>query len=303
MDIMQQLEEVDKKIAEAPAEAPSDIIEEPAEPAPSLIGEEPEDVTEEEQDEEEEHSEPEEPKEAKTATDYVKERRSKRELEQELINARAQIAAMQAIKDMAPKPQEQKAEQQTVEAPNPNEDPDAYRDWLLAQQAKAIDEMRNQLSITQRAQIEKAAKEELAAIEAEFSKKAPDYAEVMADAERRFANVIKAQNPNATDAEIKKAIEQDKLMGAITAYKSGQNPAEAMYNRVKALFNYTPAPKQKGEADRLAAVAANKKKSASGISGQSSSGTSHLSKEALYKLTPAEYAKLTDKEKELYLSL
>lgn len=310
MDILQQLEEVEKKLAENPepvAEQETTVIEEPnpepevaAEPEPSgddVVTEQPkpdEPVTEPEADE---------PEAPKTATEYAKERRqSKKELEQELINAKAQIAAMQAI-------QASKAELASMEtvkqkAPDPREDPDAYRDWMVQEQHKAIQQTQGELAQLKRETLQVQAKAELASIENEFAKRAPDYTEVMADAEARMTALIRLQNPDANEAQIRSMIDADKLQGAIAAVKAGQNPAEAMYNRVKTLFRYEAAkatPQGKSEAEKLSAVAANKKKAASGISGTGTSGGSHLSKEALMKMTPLEYAKLSAEEKALFV--
>ena len=77
-----------------------------------------------------------------------------------------------------------------------------------------------------------------------------------------------------SNTEIKRAIEQDKLQGAVAAVKNGQNPAEALYNRVKVMFGYQPKPAaapKASEADKIAAIAKNKKMSASGIASITSS--------------------------------
>lgn len=301
MDIMQQLEEVEKKIAEAPAEETS-IIEEPAAPAPAEIEVE-EPVTEEPEPEVTEETE--EPK--KTASDYAKERKTKREaeieaendrLKQEAMNAKAESAALRAIQSVQAKP-----EPEVQKAPDPAQDPDAYRDWMLEQQAKTLDTMQKKLQQFEVADIKKRALDELSSMEEAFTKTKPDYKEVMADAEERLGQFIRMQNPNKSEAEIKQMIIEDKLQGAAMAYKNGQNPVEAMYNRVKSLFRYEPKPKVEGksEADKLAAVAKNKAKSASGIGSGPTTGTAHLTKEALLKMTPAEYAKLSDAERSMFL--
>lgn len=310
MDILQQLEEVEKKLAESPEETNPEpettVIEEPsAEPEvttePETTGE---DVATEQPKPEVPVTEPEtdEPEAPKTATEYAKERRqSKKELEQELINAKAQIAAMQAIQaskaEVKPEPVKQTA-------PDPREDPDAYRDWVVQEQHKAIQQTQGELAQLKRETLQVQAKAELASIESDFAKRAPDYTEVMADAEARMTALIRLQNPGANEAQIRSMIDADKLQGAIAAVKAGQNPAEAMYNRVKTLFRYEAAkatPQVKSEAEKLSAVAANKKKAASGISGTGTSGGSHLSKEALMKMTPMEYAKLSSEEKALFV--
>ncbi|CAB4164632.1 hypothetical protein UFOVP826_60 [uncultured Caudovirales phage] len=297
MDILEQLNEVEKKLGETP-ETPeaTQVIEEPAQEAPSVVEETPtEEVTEPEEVKAEAEDEVEEK--PKTASDYVKERRqSKKELEQELINARAQLAAMQAIQASKVEPKPEPVKQS---APNPQEDPDGYRDYVLTEQAKALQATQAEIAQMKNQVLMQSAKAELAQMEASFAERVPDYREVMADAEARMAEFFRIKNPTATDAQIKAMVEADKFDGALNATRMGKDPVETLYTQVKALFRYQPTKTVEGktEAEKLAAVAANKKKAASGLTAGGSQGGSYLGPDALLKMTPAQYAKLTDAER------
>ena len=309
MDIIKQIEELDKQIEQSAEKDASGITEE-ASPADSGLVDETTPATDAEEPAKDTDGEPaaeeaedEDPKPAKESKDYVRERRqSRKEMEQELINAKAQLAAMQAIQASKAEPPKQEAARQEV--PDPREDPDAYQAYLIAEQGKQLKTVQEQLEQTRNEYLQSQGRAELAQIEADFAKRAPDYAEVMADATARIERSIRAENPNATDAQIKAHIERDKMQAAIVAVKNGQNPAEVMYSRVKALFGYEAKPAKpavKSEADKLTAVAKNKSLSGSGMAGTGSSSQGHLSKEALMKMTPAEYARLSDGDKEAFL--
>lgn len=309
MDIIKQLEELDKQIEKEAESEPSKITEEAAPADSGLVDEttpnpeaeeSPKDTDGETAPEE---AEDEEPKTAKETKDYVRERRqSRKEIEQELINAKAQLAAMQAIQ--ASRAEQPKQEAVKQEVPDPREDPDAFQAYVIAEQGKQLKATQEQIAQIRNEYLQAQGKAELAQIEAEYAKKAPDYAEVMADATARIERAIRAANPGATDAQVRAQIESDKMQAAIAAVKNGQNPAEAMYNRVKALFGYEAKaanPAVKSEAEKLTAVAKNKSLSGSGMAGTGSSSQGHLSKEALMKMTPAEYARLSDAEREAFL--
>lgn len=310
MDIMQQLEQVDKQLGEAVAAEQSAIVEEAAQEAPALV-EEPESASPAAEPERPsgddvvgDDDEEDEPKPAKQAKDYVRDRRqSRKELEQELINERAEKAALRAMVSLQPKAEEAKPAAPEP-MPDPQRDPDAYQARVVSDMANQLKATQEQLAKISRDNLQAQGKAELAAVEAEFSKRAPDYAEVMADAEARMERVIRLQNPNATELQIRQQIEADKMQGAIAAVAAGKNPAEAMYNRVKALFAYEPKaakPAVKSEAEKLNAVAKNKQMAGNGMTSGGSSTQGHLSKDALMRMTPAQYAKLSDAERNAFM--
>ncbi len=314
MGIEEELAKIERELKEASAEPEAVVTEET--PAPEeVIGEPPASEPEKEEVKEPEAEETEaadegEAEPEKEAKDYVKERRqSRKEMERELLEARAKLAALEAIQQQkaaeAAAMAAKKPEPEPEQAPNRDEDPDAYRDWVIAQQSKALNQTQEELKKIAAANLAAKAKEELAAVEQEYAKVAPDYQQVMDFAYGKMMEEARLDYPNATEAQIRQLIDFEKLKEASMYAQKGLNPAEVIYKRMKIRYGQPHQAKQAtlSDADKLKAVAKNKSMAVSGMTAKTGGNNPALSKEALKRMTPAEYAKLSSEERKLFDTL
>lgn len=206
---------------------------------------------------------------------------------------------------------EQKADvaPQKPALPNPDEDPDAYRDAVLAQNIEMIKELRGEVTRVKTQSLMVQAKDALREIEVEFSAKTPDYADVIKHGMEREARKVKFENPNMPDAEVRATLENRKIMFAVECAKNGRDPAEALYGYMKSVYDYAPkateTQQSRNEVEKMRTVDALKKRTTSPVNGGGARpGKNVFSKEGFMDMKPRDLMNMSQREADsLYDSL
>lgn len=223
---------------------------------------------------------------------------------------RAEKEAAELRKKNEEREQERKARDSGDPDPEPNkaDDIEAWYEWNLRQlndENKSLkvklDEHDNFIGTALKQENRTKAKAELAEIENDFKKSAPDYD----DAVRHMASLMfhgkKYADPFKSEKEIRDEIETFALTVAAQAYNSDQNPAEALYRMAKDHYGFDPKKVEKTEEKKpgpnLKVVADAKKRSPSGMTASAKSGDYQLSQEAALELSNAEFQALPAAEK------
>lgn len=226
--------------------------------------------------------------------DYYKQREMKR-MRAEMEDLRAQNAAYAA--QQAALMQQHQSKKDV--APDPSEDPDAYRDYWNRKNAENVQALSENMKRLEADRMLSNAKQELSHIERSYAASNEHYDEVVSKGFEKLKKIAKLENPELDDFAIQSRIDNAKVTMAAQAVKRGQNPAEALYNYMTEAFDIKPASKESkvDESKTFDAVKRNKAKSASPVAGGGQGGEAVKGREAAKNMTLREFAALDNDEK------
>lgn len=217
-----------------------------------------------------------------------------KELAERLAEAEGKLAGLMAA--MQPKATE-KAENDTSKAPDPNQDPDGYRDWHIQQNMNSTNRLAGELKQTKEQLLFQAARQELRDKEIAFKASKPDYDAAIEHGIQRVIRQQQLLNPQATEAQIRQQLEVERVQFAARMAHQGRDPAEGLYTLMTEVYGYAPAKADKAqgmtEAQRFETVKANKAKAASGVASGGATGIPPVSAEAVKNMTLADFAKMS----------
>lgn len=250
-----------------------------------------------------------------TNADWARQRKENREL-------RAKIAQLEAAKTAPqpapppPAPAPAPPNKEAAKEPDKNVNYQEWLEWKLAQSDNTIQEQNKlykELSDWKNGQEARTKEQETwnndatAFVEIENRYKAtnPDYGNAADYARDKYFNALKISMPQATDAQINAAINNE-VMGYARMWRSqGLNPAEEFYDMAIERFGYekadeeavaTPPMRRTPEKPNLRVVNNNRKRSATPLNGGGQGGSVPLTKEAAADMTIGEWNKLTPSE-------
>jgi hypothetical protein len=267
----------------------------------------------------EEVKEPEEKPPASNA-EWAKLRREAREAKAELARLKAvQVApSVPATPTAETKPADKAAAPETPKEPDKNTNYQEWLEWKIAQAdntiaeqskfTKELGEWRTKQENTEREQAAiRADVEAFTTIEQRYIEKNPDYSAATDFARDTYFKALKLAQPQATEAQINWAIDNEILGYARTWAKQGLDPAEEFYSMAQERFGYTPktseaeeepqeerAPARRPvERPNLKTIANNKRRSASPLSGGGQGGALPLTMESVADMDMGEFSRLT----------
>jgi hypothetical protein len=153
----------------------------------------------------------------------------------------AELRAMREQKPPAPK--------EELPAPEPEylEDPKGYVDHKVQVAVQALKGIESKASEAQQLAQQQAmvtqVRTALAATEAEFVAKTPDYFDALAHLRQTREAQLRLIYPDAPAAALRQAIDREELQMGAALLQSGRNPSEMAYNYAKTL-GYQPRPAQ-----------------------------------------------------------
>lgn len=231
---------------------------------------------------------PKEPEKPSTPEGYVPhaalhaERERRKELQQRL----------EALEQRLSEPEKPKG----PEYVDPLQDPDGFREWVIAQEKARTDQI--QQFQQQRQQQEQQAREhqEVAQLEQQFAAQHSDYADAVAHLHN--ARVADLRNMGYSDAEIGAQIQQDARNVVQAARAAQMNPAELLYYRAKAAGFQAPAPAapQVDVANRITAQAKAQAQTRTLQSAGGAPASGGLTAAQLAEMSEDEFAKLSSSE-------
>lgn len=285
-DILKSLREKDGINDEVDLSETKEDVVEPDEPDEGdvIVAEKPDNDRQDDLSDDEQEEVVKDPvKPALTETDFYRhrqelkaEREARERLEKELAEIKAKISPGEPV-------------------PDKDIDPDAYSEWVQAQQAKKQDDLEKEF---QRMQVEIArerAFNELKQHENKFIEMQPDYVAVIDNAYRREISSKKKLNPNLTEGQIRAVLDQEKLELALHFVREGVDPVKGIYEFLTEKYG-RPEPEAK-KTSNLASVQKNRQKSASPLAAGGKSSATGLTEADVHTLTPAKFAKLTAAQK------
>lgn len=188
------------------------------------------------------------------------------------------------------------AEQTKVEnAPDPQLDPDAYRDWYANQTSKKTQDLAKKLEQTQQQLLFTAAQQELRDKELAFKSSAPDYDDAIEHGIQRVIKQQKMLNPSISEEAIRAQLNIERVQFAARMQAQGKNPAQGLYELMTEVYGYQPtkAEKKASEVQKFEAVKSNKARMASGAASGGATGVAPVSAESVKTMTLADFAKLS----------
>lgn len=260
------------------------------------------------------------------AAAFAKARREKRAKEAENAQLRKELEELRAARTA---PVQSTVAQPTAKVdaivdaePNKATDYEAWLEWKDRQiEAKNaaleadlgdIKKWRNEQETQTKEQNQfQAAVTEFLDIENKYRQSNPDYGNAIGFAVNKYREAAKVMYPDKTEAQIVEAIDKQMLQQAAVFASKGLNPAEELYDLAIERFGYVPksAAAEEETTDteaqvtqqtrptpakpKLAVINANKKKSASPLSGGGQAGSSQLTAEDLDNMSNAQFAALT----------
>lgn len=298
-----ELEAAEEKTA---LEALGKVVEEIKEPVKEEKKEEPP-----EQPKEEIKKEPkaEEKKEEKTPTDYAKERQARKDrIAADLATANARIAALEA--NIKPVEQPKQMDQE----PNKQANPIEWADWRVRQAEKKIapqmEWIEEQRQSKAKDDLYTRAQGEMAVFEDQLRQSNPDYNEVRDWYGSMLATSIKIVNPEISQSDLIKAVNNRLLSMAAKNMTDGyENPVEPIYLAAKKL-GWQPRQKEEPKEERespapdMEKVASFKKRNAGMAGSGGSGGEGEITAKVAIGMTNAEFARLKpEQKKRLFNSL
>jgi hypothetical protein len=249
-------------------------------------------------------------------------------LRREAREAKAEVARLKAAQT-APvppaalpaetKPIDKAATKEISKEPDKNTNYQEWLEWKLAQAdntiaeqskfTKELGEWRTKQEASEREQAQvRADVEAFTTIEQRYIEKNPDYSAATDYARETYFNALKLAQPQATEAQINWAIDNEILSYARNWAKQGLDPAEEFYSMAQERFGYVPKsagtetephqeerqPVRRGaEKPNLSRIANNKRRSASPLSGGGQGGALPLTMESVADMDMGEFSKLT----------
>ena len=256
---------------------------------------------------------------------FAKERCEKRALAAQKAALEAQLAELRKAPAEQPKKEAVVSEVKKDEVsadPEPNK-LDNYEEWLewkdrqsaklaleatkiareTADQVKEINDWReSQRKAAEYSNIVSAAVQEFTQIENDYRAKNPDYGNAMEYGRREYGRALKLLNPQLTEKQVEQELDKQMLMFAAEAKARGLNPAEELYDTAIERFGYQPnqggsqtevAAKPVAKRPSLSVIQANKKRSASPLSGGGQGGSASITAADLENMTNAEFSRLS----------
>lgn len=260
------------------------------------------------------------------AAAFAKARREKRAKEAENAQLRKELEELRAAKAAPVQPTvaqpTAKADAIVDAEPNKATDYEAWLEWKDRQiEAKNaaleadlgdIKKWRNEQETQTKEQNQfQAAVTEFLDIESKYRQENPDYGNAIGFAVNKYREAAKVMYPDKTEAQITDAIDRQMLQQAAIFAAKGLNPAEELYDLAIERFGYVPksavTEEETTETEaqvtqqtrpspskpKLAVINANKKKSASPLSGGGQTGSAQLTAEDLENMSNAQFAALT----------
>jgi hypothetical protein len=153
------------------------------------------------------------------------------------------------------------------------------------------------------ANLQQQAQQELTSIESEFIKTTPDYPNASTHMIKSMHQGAKAAFPNMDDRQAIQFVQGKVMEIASRAAQNNQNPAEVFYQMAYDHYGYKPEANNEAESapkvnkvKNLRAVAKNKRRSASPLSGGGQVASSNVTMEQAIDMDVADFGKLSDSQ-------
>lgn len=246
----------------------------------------------------------------KTPTDYSKERQARKDrLAADLAAAKARIAALEANLKPAEQPK-----QVTDQEPNKQTNPTEWADWRVRQTEKKLapqlEWIEEQKAAKSKDDLFTRATAEMAVYEDQLRQSNPDYNEVKDWYGSMLATSIKIVNPDISQPDLVKAVDNRLLSMAAKNMTDGyENPVEPIYLAAKKL-GWQPRQKEEPKQEKeeispdMDKVAQLRKRNAGMAGSGGSGGEGEVTARVAVTMTNREFAKLKpEQKKRLFASL
>lgn len=197
--------------------------------------------------------------------------------------------------------------------PSKSDDSTAWYEWNTRQLNKQIEDLKGQVEGTnsfmqrmQQQEIRTQAKQELAQIEADYKSHAPDYDDAASHMASLMLQAEYILDPDQTQAQIVRKVEDKLLKIASDAWNADKNPAEVLYNMAKDRYGFAAkaeeeAPEEKARPDLK--VINKAKKAATGLGKGGKSGSVVTTEESASNMTNAEFMALPESDRKRLLGM
>ena len=312
MGLMADLAKVDEEFEEMRKKAQEQAQE--AEPVQEAADEDAQAGTEQEQEQEQEPAATE--TQAEDADDGADKEPKKGAPDPEMARRRVEIERMadKKAQEIAEKLLAERQRQQQAEPPNDNSEPDkalnpeAWAQWRATQLVEEqLAPYKPTLQEIQQERQYQEAERHFTQLEGDFLAETGVSRQEYQDVIVKMANVtmqgLLVQNPTLTRQQAQDMTKRQLLHAASTFFRAGHNPAQALYERGKAL-GFAPSapypepqevqePKQKASIKNLLK---NKKPASSPLAAGGKTGSMPLTKDALDRMTITQLSKLTPEQ-------
>lgn len=230
---------------------------------------------------------------------FAKQRRQLRDLQ-------AQIADLKAMKTQTTQVTEQPKPEAKSDDPEPARDrPAEWMAWKIRQQDRELSDLKNwknqQAESVEYNQTVSEAIEEFQQIAEHTKRGIPDFDKAMSHAKSVYATSLKITNPSWSERQIRDEVQKQLLAVSGAFAARGMDIGESLYDMAIERFGYSPQadeePKEPAKPKvSVAKVAANKKRSATGLGSSSRSGNTSLTLEEVANMPLSQFSRLTPEQ-------